>query len=163
MELPQSPLNILVGPFEIVSFTVQFFGARLNKSVFSSNINNAVGVDVLLELRLHHFSQSLLINFFFSCWNLIALFVYSWRFFLWGIWLDDENLLSRYITERIAIQDITAVLAVILRQPPSYRLTEQLLTDSVRLGQLFLRVDFGLKRQLNEFIVAFFLVDFELL
>jgi len=56
MELLQSPLNVLVGPFEIVSVTVQFFGARPNKRVFSSNINDAVGVDVLLELWLHHFS-----------------------------------------------------------------------------------------------------------
>jgi hypothetical protein len=56
-----------------------------------------------LELWLHQFSHSLLVDLIFNSWNLFALFVDGWRFFLWGFWLDDENLLGRYIAERIAI------------------------------------------------------------
>jgi hypothetical protein len=92
-----------VGPFEVGRVVVQFLGARLHERVFSSYENNAIGVDVFLELWLHQFSHCLLVDLIFNSWDLLALFVYGWRFFLWGFWLDDENLLGRYIAERIAI------------------------------------------------------------
>jgi len=84
---------------------------------------------VLLKFWFQHLSKHFLIDRLLLCWNFNTLLVYGGRFLLRAFSRDQENLNRGFVTVRVPIQNVTAILAIILAKTPSERLTQQLLVD----------------------------------
>jgi hypothetical protein len=96
MPLFKSANQVLWIPFS-VSFLWQIFTEGLDVIVVTSHKDYAVGVDVLLELRLHHFSKCLFVDWVFFCWHLFALFIDGGRLFLWRLRNNEKYLLRSFV------------------------------------------------------------------
>jgi hypothetical protein len=106
-----------------IPFGVGFLGKALgvftDVLVIASDKNNGVGVDVLLEFGLEQLSESFIVHRLFLCRDLFTILIEDWRLLFRGLSLNEENLRASVVTDGVAIQNVTAILAVVLAQTPS--------------------------------------------
>lgn len=119
----ESALQVVAVPLNIV-----FFGQVLcsfsDVVVLTADVNERIGVDVLLEFWFHQVCNFLLVNFF---WFFeLSVFVVYWLGLLRGGRGNNENLLCSFVADWVAVKDVTSVLAVVLTKSPSKCLTHEL-------------------------------------
>ena len=102
----------------------------------TSEEDNRVRVDVLLELRLQHPLQLLFIDIIFLRNGLTVLS--KDNLLLWSLGEDKEDVLGLLVLSRIAIKDIASVLTVILIKSPSHSLVHKVVWVSLTLCPLAL-------------------------
>jgi hypothetical protein len=85
---------------------------------------------VLLEFWFQHLSKHFLIDRLLLCWHFNTLLVYGGRFLIRAFSRDQENLNRGFVTVRVPIQNVTAILAIILAETPS----ELLVNPDTRLA-----------------------------
>jgi len=161
--LTQTTLQILWIPLLVVRF-VELSSALLEELITATEQNHRVWVDVLLEfgrvLFLLLFSLVRITRF---GRNLVAFLV---KYFLLGlrrIRSDNEDLERRLEADRVAIQDVASVLAIILAQAPSEGLTEHLAWNLLLFWIFFVvLVDLRLEIKFFELIVRVGLISISL-
>lgn len=90
------------------------------------------------------------IHISFRIWllNLVAFIVHFFYSWLRRWWSDVEHFRAGVVANRVAIKDVTSVLAVILAQSPRDSFTHHRLRDPFLLGVFFIvLVDFKLDIQ----------------
>jgi len=110
---------------------------------------------VRLELAGILLCQLFGIHISFRIWllNLVAFFVNSFRPWLRRWRSDVEHFRASDVANRVAIEDVASVLAIILAQSPSDSLAHHLLRDPLLVG-VFLIVLVYLKFELKRLVLV---------
>lgn len=125
VEVSQAAGHVLAVPFEVAG-RAQICSAVLQEAVVAAEIDDGIWVDVGLEFRGIQLCVLLRVHFFrLGFLDLAGLFIDDWRLFLWCLGRDVENSLGSLVADRIAVEHVAPVLAIVLAQPPAERLVEQ--------------------------------------
>jgi hypothetical protein len=114
---------------------------------------------MFLELRLHQLSQCVFVYFCLLRGQLNTLIVENSSLLFWGLRGNDKHLVGSHVAGRIAVQNVAAILAVVLGQAPAESLGEQLLGNSFLFGFRTLISNLDLDLQLHEFVFALCVVN----
>lgn len=122
--------SVLVEPsLEIVSVPLKIFvsgqlgSALANEVVFAADVDDRVRVNVLLELGLQQVCQFFFVDFFRRLF--FTILVDNGLLFLRRRRRDNEDFTGSLVADRVAVKNVTAILAVVLRKTPAESLAHQ--------------------------------------